>query len=153
MFLEISQNLQENICGRISFLIKLQASDLQLYLKRASCTGVFLWILRNFLEHFRTTVFIKCISWRRLVRTPLWKHLKCLQRTQLHLCADENKEDLNVHKKFMRCQCYKSVLFKLNLVRVPIDQIDKEVKVINFQNNLRYVNESFNWKSLHILLK
>ena len=26
VFFEISQNLQENVCGRVSFLIKLQAS-------------------------------------------------------------------------------------------------------------------------------
>ena len=31
VFLEISQNLQENTCARVSFLIKLQASSLQLY--------------------------------------------------------------------------------------------------------------------------
>ena len=33
VFLEISQekNLQENTCARVSFLIKLQASGLQLY--------------------------------------------------------------------------------------------------------------------------
>ena len=31
MFLEISQNLQENTYARVSFLIKLQTSDLQLY--------------------------------------------------------------------------------------------------------------------------
>ena len=31
MFLEISQNLQENTCARLSFSIKLQASSLQLY--------------------------------------------------------------------------------------------------------------------------
>ena len=31
VFLEISQNWQENTCARVSFLIKLQASDLQLY--------------------------------------------------------------------------------------------------------------------------
>ena len=31
MFLEISQNSQENTCARVSFLIKLQASGLQLY--------------------------------------------------------------------------------------------------------------------------
>ena len=30
-FLEISQNSLENICARVSFLIKLQASGLQLY--------------------------------------------------------------------------------------------------------------------------
>ena len=31
IFLEILQNSQENTCARISFLIKLQALDLQLY--------------------------------------------------------------------------------------------------------------------------
>ena len=30
VFLEISQNSQENTCARVSFLIKLQASGLQL---------------------------------------------------------------------------------------------------------------------------
>ena len=65
VFLEISENSQENACARVSFLIKLQPSyfpvfglnteiygvnlseykkirDLQLYLKRDSGTGVFL---------------------------------------------------------------------------------------------------------------
>ena len=31
VFLKISQNSQENTCARVSFLIKLQASGLQLY--------------------------------------------------------------------------------------------------------------------------
>ena len=31
VFLEISQNARENTCARVSFLIKLQASGLQLY--------------------------------------------------------------------------------------------------------------------------
>ena len=48
MFLETSQNSQENTCVRVSLLMKLQASGLKLYLKRDSGTGVFLWILRNF---------------------------------------------------------------------------------------------------------
>ena len=75
VFLEISENSQENASARVSFLIKLQPSyfpvfglnteiygvnlseykkirDLQLYLKRDSGTGVFLRILRNFQEHF-----------------------------------------------------------------------------------------------------
>ena len=44
MFLEISQNSQENICSRVSFLIKLQAqvTGLQLYQKRDSGTDVYL---------------------------------------------------------------------------------------------------------------
>ena len=48
VFLEISQNSQANTCARASFLIKLQASGLQLYLKRDSGTAVFFWILQNF---------------------------------------------------------------------------------------------------------
>ena len=50
--LKISQNSQEKTCAIVSFLIKLQASVLQLYLKRNSGTGFFLWILRNLWEHF-----------------------------------------------------------------------------------------------------
>ena len=60
VFLEISQNLQENICARDSFLIKLQARGLQLYLKKSlaqlfSCE--FCKISKNtfFTEHLRTT--------------------------------------------------------------------------------------------------
>ena len=51
VFLGISQNSQENTSVRVYFLIRLQASGLQLYLKRDSGTGAFLWILRNFQEH------------------------------------------------------------------------------------------------------
>ena len=39
---EILQNSQENTYGRVSFLIMVQVSDLQLYLKRDSGAGVFL---------------------------------------------------------------------------------------------------------------
>ena len=42
VFLEIAQYSQENTCVRVSFLIKLKALALQLYLKRDSGTGVFL---------------------------------------------------------------------------------------------------------------
>ena len=49
VILEISQNLQENTCARISFWIKLQTWRLQLYIKkRDSGTGGFLWIWWNF---------------------------------------------------------------------------------------------------------
>ena len=40
VFLEISQNSQENTCVRVSFLIKLQAQGQQLYQKRDPGTGV-----------------------------------------------------------------------------------------------------------------
>ena len=42
LFLEISQNSQENTCARVSFLIKLQAWH--------SGTDVSLWVLWNFYE-------------------------------------------------------------------------------------------------------
>ena len=48
VFLEISQNLQENVFARISFLIKLQASACNFIKKRDSSKSVFLRILRNF---------------------------------------------------------------------------------------------------------
>ena len=41
MFLEISQNSQENACARVSFLTKLQSWALQFYQKRDSGAGVF----------------------------------------------------------------------------------------------------------------
>ena len=43
--LRILQNSHENTCVRVTCLIKLQAWGLQLYSKRDSGTGVFLWIL------------------------------------------------------------------------------------------------------------
>ena len=43
VFLEISQNSQENTCARASLLIKLKASVFNFI----TGTGVFLWILRN----------------------------------------------------------------------------------------------------------
>ena len=54
VFLEISQNSQENTYARVSFLIKLQTWGLQLYSKRDSGTSVFLWILLHFQEHLFT---------------------------------------------------------------------------------------------------
>ena len=40
---------KENTSVGVFFLIKLQLLDLKLYLKRGSSTGVFLWMLQNFL--------------------------------------------------------------------------------------------------------
>ena len=54
MFLNISQNSQENTCASVSFLIKLRACSLQNYLKRDSGTGVF---LLNFAKIFKSTCF------------------------------------------------------------------------------------------------
>ena len=45
----------KNNCVRVSFLIKLQTSGLQIYLKRDSDTGVFLCIL----QIFKNTFFVE----------------------------------------------------------------------------------------------
>ena len=61
-------------CARVSFLIKLQAWGLQLYQKRDSGAGVFLWILSNFQQHFfyRTPpVTASKMSHQRLLLTKL----------------------------------------------------------------------------------
>ena len=42
VFLKFLPNLQENSCARVSFLIKLEACGMQLYLKRGPCTEVLL---------------------------------------------------------------------------------------------------------------
>ena len=43
----ISQNLQEKTCAKVSFLIKLEAESCN-FIKKGSGTGIFLGILRNF---------------------------------------------------------------------------------------------------------
>ena len=53
VFLENLQNSHKNTCARVSFLIKLQSSTLQLYSKRHSGKGAF----KNMflIEHLRAT--------------------------------------------------------------------------------------------------
>ena len=93
VFLEISQNSQENICARVSFLIKLQVSGLQLYWKRGSGTGIFLWILRNFKNTFLTKHHLVTFSFParcpELIMTTPWRKfidaLKNLINSSLHL--------------------------------------------------------------------
>ena len=48
VFLEISQNSEENTCATVYFLIKLQAWGLQPYYETGTGTSIFLWIWRNF---------------------------------------------------------------------------------------------------------
>ena len=81
MFLDISQNSQENTCTRVSFLIKL---------KRDSGTVVFLWILRNFQEHFfyRTLLddcFQNSSPFKRQSQKMV-KHTETIRRQQTTNC-------------------------------------------------------------------
>ena len=59
VFLEISQNSQENTCARVSFLIKLQAPPATLLKKRLwhSCFPV------NFVKFPSTPFFIEHLWW------------------------------------------------------------------------------------------
>ena len=59
-FIEISQNSQENICARVSFLTKWQASGLQLYFKNGlwhRCFPV------NFAKFLRTPFLTEHLRW------------------------------------------------------------------------------------------
>ena len=100
MFLEISQNSQENTYTRVCLLIKLQAWGLQLYWKRDSGTGVFLWILRNFYEHFlyrtppvaasETSKQGGCLLRGNYFHKKL--HLRCLKRFWIRYCPVNQKK-------------------------------------------------------------
>ena len=78
VFLKISQNSQENTCARVSFLIKLQASGLQLYQKETlaqgfSCESCEISIDTFFTEHlWMTASSISIAGWM----TDLNQYLK-----------------------------------------------------------------------------
>ena len=68
VFLEISQNSQENTCARVSFLIKLQVAPAALLKKR-------LWhrrFLANFCEISKNTFFYRTPLVAAFVLTPSW---------------------------------------------------------------------------------
>ena len=69
VFLEISQNSLEGTCVRFSFLIKLQASGLQLSLKkqlRHRCFPI------NFLKFLRTPFLMEHLWWLLLNLATFW---------------------------------------------------------------------------------
>ena len=73
VFLEISQNSQENACARVSFLVKLQAWRLQLYLKKRLRYRGF---PVNFVKFLRTPFYIEHLWWLLLDRpTQAYKHV------------------------------------------------------------------------------
>ena len=71
VFLKMSQNSQKHICARVSFLIKLQTSCLQLYWKKRLWHRCFPVNFANFLEH---SFLIKHIRWLLLFQSwPTWR--------------------------------------------------------------------------------
>ena len=116
VFLEISENSQENACARVTFLIKLQPSyfpvfgpnteiygvnlseykkirDLQLYLKRDPGTGVFLRILRNFQEHFFYGTPLDGCFWKIIYRKWQEKKIREYKESQLNIYDYESFAD------------------------------------------------------------
>ena len=83
VFLKISKKLQENTCARVSFLIKLQSSGLQLHLKKDSGTSVFLWILKIFSEH----LFLQNTSGRLLLEYKLYVELTTVKASLDIICT------------------------------------------------------------------
>ena len=86
VFLEISQNSQENPCAKDHFLIKLQALGLRpaTLFKRVSGTGTFCEISKNivFTEHLWTTVsetrqifYRFFLDWRQVNYRILWQQI------------------------------------------------------------------------------
>ena len=59
MFLKISQNLQENICAKVSFLIRLQAEAFN-FIKKRNLSRLFFC---EFREIFRNTFFFSEYLW------------------------------------------------------------------------------------------
>ena len=51
MYLEILQNSQENICARVSFLIKLQATQTYNFTKKETLVQVFSCVFPFLTEH------------------------------------------------------------------------------------------------------
>ena len=72
VFLKISWYSQENICGEVSFLIKLQIFKPVTLLKIDSNTGAFLWVSR---------IFKKRLCWRTTPYGRFWIFENCFLRT------------------------------------------------------------------------
>ena len=94
LFLMILQKFQENSCGGVCVMIKLQTEDLQLYYKRDySCFPI------NFVK-FLTTPFLQNISWQLPLNLKLLEYLYFLL---LRAIVNKNKRSaqsvFTLHKK------------------------------------------------------
>ena len=76
------ERLQENTCTRISFLMKVQASGLQLYLKKETVTQV---LSCELCESFKNTFFYRAplvaasVHWNNCIKSILVTFVKFLQ--------------------------------------------------------------------------
>ena len=96
IFLEISQNSQENTCVRVSFLIKLQAACN--FIKKETLAQVF---SREFYKISKNTFFIKHLSWLVLYSFTLvlyvnsFKTLEALKKR--YVLNDTHMEELALY--------------------------------------------------------
>ena len=104
VFLEISQNSQENTCARASFLIKLQALPETLLKKRLwrRCFPV------NFAKFLRTPCFTEHLWWL-LLKIQLW--IRCFSSS------------FDCILSFISLDHYRNYLFSLELDAILIAQI------------------------------
>ena len=90
MFLEISQNSQENLCSRVSFLIKLQASGH----RPATLSKKRLWhrcLPVNFVKFLRTP-FYKEHLWWLLLKLVRPSELRMFRYSLFHSITGERKK-------------------------------------------------------------
>ena len=87
-----AKSTEKRLC-KILFLVKLQASGLQLYWKRSFGTGLFLWILLNIYEHFFYIPHPGVVFWICFHLNYLLLFLKLSLRTlSMYLFAGEGIE-------------------------------------------------------------
>ena len=122
VFLEISEKSQEDTCARATCLIKLQGWALQLYEKRGSGTGAFLWILRNFWEH----LFLKNTS-----DGCFWQNIDKTKSIGSYVCKSSY---MYMNLRFMHTVCVKCILLSARNHLYDM----KHLKALKILKKLRY---------------
>ena len=130
----MSQNLQENTCARVSFLTKLQASGLQLYLKRDSAHVLsceFCEISKNtfFTEHIWTTASIAAMEHLGHKDLVIISYVIVFLKKNL-----QNNENLEIIKVFtkafvkIKTLCEQNV-FQNHGIPASLENICDEIKI------------------------
>ena len=133
VFLEISQNLQENTCARVSFLIKLQASTIASENENNNQLPFLDVLFNRNGTHLDTTVYRKDthidlylhwdaftpISWKR-------KSLRTLVNKAYLVCS--NKELLQKELAYLRSGFSKKNRYPLWKVKQLMTEVEEKIK-------------------------
>ena len=122
------QNPLENICDTASFIIKLQAWGLELYLERDSGLGVFLWFLLNSENTFLQKQNICGLLLRR------WLISQKIVIVDVRLGSK--------YAFHMRCQPIDRLLFDTNFYRKVLSKTRYWNLDFNFNNSTKYFQTS-----------